>query len=303
MKHCFIINPVAGKRDLQQELYRRILNAAEKRQEKYEVYFTIGKKDATEYVRRILKNRQEPVRFYACGGDGTLNEVVNGIAGAQDVSVGMIPCGTGNDFIKNFSGNLDFLNIEAQLQGRLQTVDLIRYGEDYAVNMCNIGFDASVAHNMVRFKRLPLLKGSGAYSMSVLYCLASRLGNELSVQLDDGAEVHNHFLLSLAANGFCYGGGYFGAPRAKVDDGLLDFCAVKKISRFKIMDLIQYYKKGQHLEIPKLEPYITYYQCKKLRFASALPFVVCVDGETFQTREIEFQVVPKALQFIVPERR
>ena len=118
--HCFILNPAAGKTQRTEEMSRSIEAVCGERDVQYEIYLTTCVGDAGEYVkRRVAQDPSEAYRFYACGGDGTLCEVVNGVmATAGDVSVGLIPSGTGNDFVRNFTNREIFLTLARSLTAR-----------------------------------------------------------------------------------------------------------------------------------------------------------------------------------------
>ena len=109
MKHVFIINPKSGKDDKKEGL----LNQLKKYKDKldYQIYITKSSKDATRYVDEYCKQYKEDVTFYACGGDGTLNEVVSGAIGHNNAIVSIYPCGSGNDFVKIYGGKEKFSNI------------------------------------------------------------------------------------------------------------------------------------------------------------------------------------------------
>ena len=110
MKHIFIINPAAGPYDATKVITERLESLS--LDFDYEVYTTKGPYDATEYVKNKCKIGNDTYRFYACGGDGTLNEVVSGVVGFDNASVGVIPCGSGNDFVKYYGTASDFNNID-----------------------------------------------------------------------------------------------------------------------------------------------------------------------------------------------
>ena len=129
MKHLFIVNPTAGGSDKTAEVRARVEDAFRARQEPYELYVTCAPMDAARKIRGEAESG-EPLRVYACGGDGTLNEVVCGAAGASNVAVTHWPCGSGNDFIKNFSEPPAFLEPERLLDAEEALLDLIQVGED-----------------------------------------------------------------------------------------------------------------------------------------------------------------------------
>lgn len=157
MKHCFILNPAAGKGATALTLRETIEECAKRRQCDAEIYLTAGIGDATEYIkRRVAAEPDETFRFYACGGDGTLGEAVCGVMSLENherVSLGLIPSGTGNDFVRNFEGGAQFFDIDAQLSATEQPIDLIRCNDRYAINMVNIGFDCEVVVKTVSLKK------------------------------------------------------------------------------------------------------------------------------------------------------
>lgn len=300
MKHIFIINPVAGKGKYQKELVDNINTTLSDTDISYEIYLTKYKNDASEYVLAKCKENI-PYVFYACGGDGTFHEVINSAKGYSHVSVGVIPCGSGNDFIKNFTNIKNFINIKAQVNGHTEPIDLVKIGNEYSAAVCNIGFDADAAFNMHKFKAIPFVNGSACYYLSVLYCLMRKLGKSFTVTFDDDETIIDNFLLCVAANGHSYGGGYMCAPKACINDGIIDVCLVKKLSRLKIIKLIGAYKKGQHVDNIAFNKYITYKKCKSLKIIGDGPINLCIDGENYVYDEVTFEVASNAVNFHMPE--
>ncbi len=299
MKHIFIINPAAGKDREKKWLLDEINKASEKLDASIETYFTRGEGDAKEFARKIAE-RGEKVRLYACGGDGTLNEVVNGVGANSQVAIGCVPCGTGNDFVKNFSDKEAFLNIEKQILASVCKIDMIEALGKYSVNILNLGFDADVADSMQQFKRLPLVSGSMSYSMAVVKCLLKKIGFKAKLIVNDKITLEKDIMLMAAGNGICYGGGYYGCPDAKIDDGLLDLCVVNKVSRLQIADLIKYYKAGTHLGNEKFKGIIDYIKCKKVFVEATNPFNLSHDGEISSTNSVEINILKGALNFCNP---
>jgi len=300
MRHIFIINPVAGKGISQSEIASNINSLLQNKEIQYEIYYTRYKGDAKSFVDSKCTDKS-PVVFYACGGDGTLHEVINAAVSYSHASVGVIPCGSGNDFVKNFNDHYLFGDIAAQVSGETVKLDMIKAQNGYSVSVCNIGFDADAAFNMHKFKKIPFITGSGCYILSVLYCLLKKLGKKLKVVLDNDYTFEGTFLLGVAANGHSYGGGYKCAPKALINDGVIDVCFVNKMSRFKILGLIGSYKNGTHLENEKLKDYITYKKCKTLKIISQESINLCVDGENYVFEEIDFEIVPESLNFRLPK--
>ena len=166
MKHFFIVNPKSGPVGTQET----ITNALKKYDGKldYLIYVTSDERDATRFVRE--RCAEEPAvhkRFYACGGDGTLNEVVSGLVGTSNTAAGSYPCGSGNDFVEYYGGKTRFLDLDRQIDGEEREVDIMRIGDRYSINVCNFGFDATVASRMIKFRRTTLLGGPRAYFAAV----------------------------------------------------------------------------------------------------------------------------------------
>lgn len=299
-KYIFVINPKAGKNSLSMSYITKIEAAAKAFELDCEIYITKAVGDAREFVKERCKSLECPTRFYACGGDGTINEVINGAVGAPLARVGILPLGSGNDYIKSL-GNLDFLNIPAQLKGEATDIDLIKIGDRYVANMVNIGFDATVAHNFVKFKNKPGVSGKSAYAISVFYSLVGKISHRMNIKLDDGTEIFDDMLLCSVAKGIYCGGQYKTSPLAKVSDGFIDVCPIKKISRIQFLKFFDIYKVGKHISEPSIKKYVSYHKCKKVTIQCSERLPVTFDGEpSFLEGTTVLEVVPNALKLILP---
>ncbi len=300
MRHIFIINPAAGNGKFQNDISNAIHEQLKGKEIEYEVYFSKFKGDIQGYLNNKCMERISSV-IYACGGDGTLHEVINAACRFRHVSIGVIPCGSGNDFIKNFENSDNFNKIESQIQGESVDLDLIKVNDKYAASVCNIGLDADAASNMHKFKKIPFISGTSRYFLSVFYCLVNKLGKALEVTIDSKTKLNGLYLLGVIANGHSYGGGYKCAPLAVINDGIMDLCFVENISRFKIINIIGSYKEGKHLENPRINKYITYNKCRHVLIKSNEPLNVCIDGEIYNYNEVELSVENKSLNFWLPK--
>ncbi len=302
MRHIFIINPAAGKVDHNGVLRPRIEAAAAEMGANAEIHCTTGFQEAITYVKGCCtREGTEALRFYACGGDGTLNEVTTGVYGCERASVGVIPCGSGNDFIKSLDDRLDFFDIKAQMAGEEKAIDLVQVNDRISVNVANMGFDARIAANVNKFKRLPLVSGATAYNMAIAYVMMGRLSTRLTVEVDGEPQGERAYLLMVAANARYYGGEFKAAPRAELDDGHFDLCTVSNISKGRIMSLIDLYRKGEHITDARFQDIVSYQKCKKLKVTSAQPIPLCVDGEVFYNDVARISILPKALKLIIPK--
>ncbi|MBQ9511366.1 MAG: diacylglycerol kinase family lipid kinase [Clostridia bacterium] len=299
--NCFVVNPTAGKGGGKAALIERIKEVCERLCEKYEIHITTKKGDAIEYVRRKSEESKDtPVRFYACGGDGTLNEVANGIVGCGNASLGAIPAGTGNDFIKSFSNNEIFSDIEAQLCGKPKVIDIIKFGKKVCLNVLNIGLDCNVVAEMKKIRQKINVPNKIAYTLGVVKSFFGKFGRRYCISYDGDEPLDKTFTLVAFGNGSIYGGGYKAAPYASIDDGLIDACSVDKVSRGQFLSLVGKYKAGLHADPEKKIDVVNYRKCKKIHFKADEPVGVCFDGEIEDYDEFDIEIIPGAMPFIVP---
>ena len=298
MRYLFIINPMAGKSDRSKQLIQEI----EALEIQCQWVITEYRGHATALVKEYAA-QGERIRVYACGGDGTLNEVIQGAYGYDNIEVGCYPCGTGNDFIRNFGEKESFSKLSDLVHGESAPVDILDTPNGISASICSVGFDANVGYNTVKFKRLPFCGGKMAYNIAVLKCLLEPISSKMQITID-GTVREGDYLLACIANGTTYGGGFKGAPEANVSDGLADIVLVKKISRFYIAKLIAKYSKGLHIAdgqvIPELASVMEYVRGKKVVVGSKKDFIANRDGECGPYKKLELEVKPKAIQFIVP---
>ena len=204
MKHYFITNPAAGKKNSCEELREKINSACTECDADFEIYETTAVGDATRFVKEVCERDPETEkRFYACGGDGTLNEVVNGAIEQKKASVGLIPAGSGNDFVRNFTFKELFHDIKAQIEGKAHIIDVLSLNNKHAINMVNIGFDCEVVKRMVRIKRSPLCPSGFAYILGLVMTLITKPGVKVDISVDGGEYKSHDLLLCTNANG-CY---------------------------------------------------------------------------------------------------
>ncbi|MFA6624187.1 MAG: diacylglycerol kinase family protein [Bacilli bacterium] len=301
MKHIFVINPKAGKTDRVEEI-KKELKAFDGKID-YEVYVTKKRGDAKDFVHEYLTNndKKETYRFYACGGDGTLHDVVNGAVGFENAQVACYASGSGNDFVKNFGNTDKFKDLKTLIDGKPHKIDLLKVDDRYCINIFNYVFDGEVTFAMLRFKKWPCVSGPMAYNLAALTSLLFKMNQYLKVKVDDKVIFDGKGLLVAVANGHTYGGGFHCAPEAKVDDGLIDVCLVKKVSRFKAANLIKVYKAGEHLQNEKLKNTVVYLKGKDVVVESHKPVAFAIDGEVFRKEKVIIKMIPSCLNFVVPQ--
>ena len=298
MKHIFVVNPCAGNGTMQKEIEEKL--SALKNKPDYEIYLTKGPGDATVFVKGyIAKNPEKQVRFYACGGDGSINEVANGLVGAQNASMTVYACGSGNDYIKYYGTKEDFLDMESLINGVEKPVDLMKVGDRYSINVTNFGFDTTVARVGNKLKKK---MGANAYTVGVVAALFSAMGTSCTITADGEVICPKKLLLCSVANGRYVGGQYKVAPKGTNDDGLLEVTVVKCISHFKFVSLLGPYTKGEHLDMEKFKNILTYRQVKKLHVKAKPGFKYSLDGEIIENPEFDIEIAPGAVRFAVPAK-
>ncbi len=300
-KHVFIVNPAAGKGEKQADLREQIDSICQKMGVDYEIHTTTCCGETTEYVRAYcLRHSDIKLRFYACGGDGTVSETVNGAYGFANAAVGVIPVGTGNDLVRNFEGNEAFLDVAAQLEGEVTELDLLQYNDKLCTNMVNIGFDCEVVKQTAKLKRSKLIPGGMAYIAGLVITLIRKPGVKARVSVDGGEEQQRRMLLTAAANGSWCGGGFHSTPLALLDDGVMDVLLIKNVTRIRFLTLVKLYKTGTFIDNKKAREVIDYVKCESILYSFDTPQSICVDGEIDEVNELEIRVARNALRFVLP---
>ena len=294
MRHLFIVNPVAGKGKTlglipEIELY------CESNNYEYEIIITKYPGHATEIAK--VNSTDQTMRIYSVGGDGTLNEVLNGMAGSC-CSLAVIPSGSGNDFIKSIVGENPPKNIiKSTIEGVERLIDYARVNDKYFINIASVGFDAEVAYQSSHFKKLPLITGKMAYILAIFSSIIACRNHPMEIKVDDRV-ISGKTLLAAVGNGNYYGGGMLALPDARVDDGLYDICHVDAQKRLRILMLFPKFMKGQHASIKGVH----FYRGKKVEITVSKPIPMNLDGEIILERKASFEIFPKSLRFIVPAK-
>lgn len=300
MQHLFIINRFAGKKDNFKEITEQI---KQNNIENCTILETDGKGDATKKAREFVKNSADFVKIYSCGGDGTFNEILNGVYDLENCAIAVVPIGSGNDFIRSFDySKEDFLNIGKLANGKIVDVDLITCNELVGANTISIGYDCAIAKEMPRFKRWKFITSSFAYKLSIIYCILNRRKHNFSIVVD-GKKIERKaptYLLSIAAKGKYYGGGIKCAPKAINDDGYIDFLCVDTIGIFKIFTLLTTFIKGKHIDNPNFESILENNKYKTIEYLSDEPFDIGIDGEIINVNYAKITILPKAQKIVLP---
>ena len=294
MKHIFIINPAAGKSDKTAEYTANIEQSCQGLD--YEIRISQAPGDCTRIAREAAKSGAE-VRLYACGGDGTLNEVVAGAAGYDNAAVTVFSGGSGNDFVKIFDDPRAFFDLHRLMDAEEATFDLIRCNDDIALNICSVGLDARIGTDVSRYKRLPLLHGFRAYAASTVVNVIKGIAEHYVVEVN-GETVDGEHTFICVCNGRYYGGGFNPIPEADPTDGKLDVLLVKKVSRIQVPGLVGKYKDGRYRELSHVARYI---KTDSIRILCDKPTPINLDGELRTAQTVEMSVAKEKIRFFYPK--
>ena len=293
MKHIFIINPAAGKADKTSEYTANIEKSCAGLD--YEIRVSEYSGDCTRIAREYAKSGEE-VRLYACGGDGTLNEVVAGAAGFDNAAVSVYVGGSGNDFVKIFSDRDAFRNLDRLLDAETATFDLIDCNGNPAINICCVGLDSRIGAEMARFKRLPGVSGSLAYILSTVVNLFKGISEHYIVDVD-GERIEDEMTFICVANARYYGGGFYAVPDAEPDDGLMDILLVKKLHLWQIPDALAKYKAGRYKELGHIARHI---RTDRITIRCDQDSPVNLDGEIRMAKNVQMKISDQKIRFFYP---
>jgi len=307
-KYIFIINPTAGKHKAS-EIKAKIISKfnLESRNDSLIIAFTQRPFHAKILASEYAAKYDDECIIYACGGDGTINEVANGIYGTKSY-LGVIPMGTGNDFIKSvYNLKIPEKIIDNLFEYKFETIDCATIDNRIFINVTSLGFDTIVAKKakelVAKFKFL----GKFSYLLAIFICLAGKNYSKMKYKmlLDNGAsdcstetydEGEIEFVLAAFANGKSYGGMFTPCPGAKINDGLLDVCIAKRLTVIKILSLIPRYIKGTHIN----QAAVGMYKIKKARIEGVGEslFINC-DGESFLKEAVDIEIIPDSINLVV----
>lgn len=300
IRHIFITNPAAGKKDRSISAASQIGQLCKSMGLEYEIFVTEYPRHACEIVdRQRAEHPDRLLRFYACGGDGTLNEVAGAAVQHENTQVTHYPTGSGNDFIRMFEDLERFRDLKELICGDVLELDYLQTDHGVSVNIFSVGADARISAGMQKYKRLPLLGGSAAYAASIGEHFIRGLCRPCRVEVD-GQVFEGSKTLVLAANGRFYGGGFYPAPDADPADGYMDVVIVHGVSRLTAAKVIGAYQKGHAKDLPE---YITVLRAKEMTIASTdnKPFVLNLDGENCPADTVRVWVPDRKMHFVVPK--
>lgn len=297
VKHLFIVNPAAGN-GIALRMARTIGKLFRELKQKYkdidyEIVFTRYEGHATEIARDFSSTGD--YRIYSVGGDGTLNEVLNGMVGTGS-TLACIPGGSGNDFIKSVVKKFDRRRILLDtILGTEKEVDLGMADDRYFLNIASLGFDANVVKNAEKYKTGPIVPNKVSYLLSVISTAMDIKPEKVKITADGEVFDEEVFMVAVA-NGKYYGGGIKIAPLAEIDDGLLDVLIITDIDRAKVMKFLPKAIAGKHMGLEELQ----YRRCKRVEIIAEEPVYINVDGEIAARKQVTFSISDKKVKMVFP---
>ena len=296
MTHLFIINPAAGSRDRTKDYSVAIHELCSARGLDYRIAISEAPGDCRRIAREAAESGEE-YRLYACGGDGTLNEVVSGAAGFSNVAVTVYSGGSGNDFVKLFSDPKAFFDLERLLDAEEAEFDLIKCNDDFSLNICSVGLDARIGTDVANYKRLPLLSGFRAYAVSTVVNVCRGIAEHYVIEVN-GETVDQEFTMVCVCNGRYYGGGFNPVPKADPQDGMMDILLIDKVSRLQVAQVIGKFKDGRYKELPDL---VRHVKSDRIVIRCDGPTAINLDGERRVATVADMRIAEEKIRFFYPK--
>ena len=271
MKYIFILNSFALKSDLE-KVKRKIEEYCTLENMEFIIEINSEELDTEEIV---AKYRDQKNILIAVGGDGTVNRVLNGIVGTDNI-LGIIPLGSGNDFYRS---------VQKDLKEYYNNIDLVKINDRYFINVACFGIDADVANNKCKVTS-PLIPKSQRYNASLLKTLSQYKFRDLEIEVNN-ERIKGQYTTVAVCNGQYYGNGYKISPTSNPTNGLLDVYVVDKVNKLRMVNLILKMRDGNHVT----EKEVHYYQANKVTIKSPESFVANIDGEELFDRKFEIEVI------------
>lgn len=314
MKHLIVFNPGAGKNEGDVESFKKLIDEKFAGLD-YEVYETEGPRSVIKFLKNYLTKATDTVRVYACGGDGTVHEVANGLVGFDNAELAILPTGTGNDFVKSYgvmNDNIEqYRDFTPLINGKAEPIDLSKISGPsiqepmYSINVINFGFDAIVGARGNYYKEhgLPAKAkpGTNPYDYALKHdAMKHGRFNDIEVYADGEKLNEKQMLLATLAQGQWVGGQFKCAPKSDNTDGLIDVCVLKTMTLIGLGMIIGKYTAGKHLDKPRKK--FVYRRAKEIKMVSPKDFDVCIDGEMICGSEFRVEVCPKAIKLVPPAK-
>lgn len=287
----FICNPFAGGKSGEKikNAILKIETYLNEKQIPYKIHFTPEEHGSKLKTEELIKNGATSI--VAVGGDGTLHEVINGFSNFENVTLGLVPCGTGNDFASAMGIPEDTIEaLKIILKNTPKYTDFMQMPTVRGINVIGMGIDVDV---LVEYSKANK-KTKATYTKALLKTLIRYKDKDfIRFNGTDGEKDYKYkSFLVCACNGIVFGGGIPICPPAKIDDGKLDFITVESMKKLKMISAFLKLKKGKILDIKGAHHSL----CKEISFKADRPVFVNVDGELYHNIPFNVKVVTNTLK-------
>lgn len=269
----FIVNRLSGK-GKGAAVAQRIVLYLQKKKVAYKMVTTEYKAHAVELAARLCTEK-DCTALVAVGGDGTFSEVLNGMD--LRIPLGLIPSGTGNDFIRSVPGGKTLEEqLDAVIQNRIRPVDFIQVNDRRSINIAGTGFDVDILLRQARLRRY--FSGSFSYLASLIITIFTMKFRSFRVKIDESEVIDTSGLLLCAANGKYFGGGLPISLSSQINDGVMELVLVKKMPRIMIPYMLVQFLRGRLLKVKK---YVEVRACRSIACSVNPQVDIQLDGELF----------------------
>ena len=285
----FIVNPAAA-RGKAVRVAKKVKDICEDQHLDYQLIYTEKSGDATKFA---AESKDQFECTVAVGGDGTINEIVNGLMGGHS-KLGIIPVGSGNDFVRVMDIPLNVnkaMNILLAMKTR--SIDIGKAGDRYFQNGLGIGFDAWVVEETLKVKNL---RGTAIYLYSVFRTIYTYQPPVVNLQYNSVNRTEKFYMITVG-NGISLGGGFKLTPNAIVDDGVFDLNIIRDLKKWEIYQNLISVFVGKHIYLEQ----VTTDRTDELSINSEDGFAAHVDGEliSLNLNSLKVKLLPKALEVVV----
>lgn len=300
MIRLVIINPYSGNRrgEKYANTIRKVFDNLQKENDLKDDIFI----EYTEYIGHALeianeysiKYKEEGIVIYIVGGDGTVSEVATAIKNKENISMIVIPKGTGNDFARALNSCRSIRKIiKKSLENEPTKVDSIDVNHKVSANMVNVGLDAAIGNNVNHFRKIPFIPGSFKYKLAIAYTIFSPVKYNFKIRADGKVQKGKYTLVAIGNNKYC-GGGVNILPDADIEDSKLNVCIVKNTNLVQKLIYLPKLMKGKHQGIKLIE----LLECKNISIVSNRKFPISIDGEVEFTNKLNAKISEKSLSVI-----
>ncbi len=277
MKYHFIINGKSGKNN-KSLLEAKIREACFKRKINYDITYTKRPSDAKRIAAEFP---DEESVIFSVGGDGNLNDTLNGIVGSENKILGVFPAGSGNDFVRTLK----------QLDDGIHSIDIGSINDRYFINVACVGLDADVADNVSITREKKWIPTSQRFNASFVYTYFKYLPKNVRIRIGE-SEIEDQITILAICNAQYYGSGYRIAPHALLDDGLFDIYLAKKMPKVKILPMLASLARGKHERFSAIQRY----QESKIHVESDEKLSFNVDGELMRGKSFDLKIHKSAIR-------